>query len=55
MRSATQRRIKRNKKPENIGSSAISSEMPTVYTLVGEKEKLIISIIAEQAIPVIRS
>ena len=55
IKSATQSRIKRNRKPENIGSSAISSEIPTVYTLVGENEKLIISIIAEQAMPVIRS
>ena len=54
IKSATQSRIKRNRKPENIGSSAISSEIPTVYTLVGENEKLIISIIAEQAMPVIR-
>ena len=46
---------RRKRKPENIGSWAISSEMPTVYTLVGEKEKLIISTMAEQATPVIRS
>ena len=46
---------RRNRNPENIGNWAISSEIPTVYTLVGENEKLIISTMAEQATPVIKS